>query len=74
LKYGTANRWTDDGKKKVIYIPAETRTLLDLKSVEEAMRKDGTLPWIGASKAILERAVEGHILARGELVGRYKEE
>ena len=49
-------------------------TLLDLKSVEEAMREDGALPWIGASKAVLERAVEGHVLARGELVGRYKEE
>ena len=47
---------------------------LDLNSVEEAMSKDGTLPWIGASKAVLEQAVTGHILARGELVGKYKEE
>jgi len=38
------------------------------------MRKEGTLPWIGVSKAVLERAMEGHILAQGEPIGQYKEE
>ncbi len=49
-------------------------TTLDLEAVEETMRADGSLPWIGASKAILLEAVEGHILALGELVGKYKED
>jgi Raf kinase inhibitor-like YbhB/YbcL family protein len=46
----------------------------DLKAVEEAARDEGTLPWIGATKEVFLRAVEGHILARGELVGKYREE
>ena len=49
-------------------------TTLDLEAVEKAAREEGTLPWIGASKVVLLRAVEGHILAQGELVGKYKEE
>ena len=48
--------------------------MLDLQAVEDRMREDGTLPWIGVSKAVLEEAMDGHILAQGELVGRYKEE
>jgi Raf kinase inhibitor-like YbhB/YbcL family protein len=48
-------------------------TLLDLDAVEKRMREDGTLPWIGASRAVLMQAMEGHILAQGELVGKYKE-
>jgi Raf kinase inhibitor-like YbhB/YbcL family protein len=47
---------------------------LDLQAVEEAAREEGTLPWIGASKEVFSRAVEGHILALGELVGKYKEQ
>jgi Raf kinase inhibitor-like YbhB/YbcL family protein len=47
---------------------------LDLKAVEEAARQEGTLPWIGAGKEVFSRAVEGHVLARGELVGKYKEQ
>jgi len=46
---------------------------LDLEAVEEAAREEGTLPWIGASKEVFLRAVEGHILAQGELVGEYRE-
>jgi phosphatidylethanolamine-binding protein (PEBP) family uncharacterized protein len=49
-------------------------SMLDLDATEAVMQQDGSLPWIGASKAIFERAVEGHILAQGELVGKYKEE
>ena len=49
-------------------------TKLDLEAVEEAAREEGTLPWIGASKEVFLRAVEGHILAQGELVGKYKEQ
>ena len=49
-------------------------TVLDLETVKETMSGEGTLPWIGASQAILLRAVEGHVLAQGELVGEYKEE
>ena len=47
---------------------------LDLVAVEEAAREEGTLPWIGASKEVFLRAVEGHVLAQGELVGKYKEQ
>ena len=49
-------------------------TMVDLSAVEDRMRKEGTLPWIGVSKAVLERAMEGHILAQGEPIGQYKEE
>jgi Raf kinase inhibitor-like YbhB/YbcL family protein len=49
-------------------------TMLDLRAVEDSMREEGTLPWIGVSKAVLEEAMEGHILAQGELIGKYKEE
>lgn len=48
-------------------------TTLDLEAVEEMMRQEGSLPWIGPSKAIFERAIEGHVLAFGEWVGKYKE-
>jgi Raf kinase inhibitor-like YbhB/YbcL family protein len=48
--------------------------MLDLRAVEEAARAEGTLPWIGATKEVFLRAVEGHVLALGELVGRYKEQ
>jgi Raf kinase inhibitor-like YbhB/YbcL family protein len=47
---------------------------LDLEAVEDAAREEGTLPWIGASKEVFLRAVEGHILALGELVGKFKEQ
>lgn len=49
-------------------------TTLDLETVEETMREEGALPWIGVSKAVLLQAMQGHILAQGELVGKYKEE
>lgn len=48
--------------------------ILDLEAVEKAARDEGALPWIGASKVVLLRAVEGHILAQGELVGKHKTE
>jgi Raf kinase inhibitor-like YbhB/YbcL family protein len=48
-------------------------TMLDLEAVEEAAREEGTLPWIGASKEVLLRAIEGHVLAQGQLVGEYTE-
>jgi len=48
-------------------------TKLDLDAVEEALRQAGTLPWIGPGKEVFLRAVEGHVLAQGELVGKYKE-
>ena len=47
-------------------------TTLDLEAVEEAAHEEGTLTWIGASKEVFLQAVEGHILAQGELVGKYK--
>jgi Raf kinase inhibitor-like YbhB/YbcL family protein len=47
---------------------------LDLKAVEQAAREEGTLPWIGASKEVFLRAVDGHVLALGELVGKYREQ
>lgn len=49
-------------------------TMLDLVAVENIMREEGTLPWIGASGKVLLRAMEGHILAQGDLVGKYKEQ
>lgn len=49
-------------------------TTLDLNAVEEHMEQEGTLPWIGSSKAVLEEAVQGHVLGQGELVAKYKEE
>jgi Raf kinase inhibitor-like YbhB/YbcL family protein len=49
-------------------------TMLDLEAVEAAMREEGTLPWIGASQAVLLHGVEGHVLAQGELVGKSKAE
>lgn len=49
-------------------------TTLDLEAVEETMRADGSLPWIGSSKAVLLEALGGHILAQGELEGKYREE
>lgn len=48
-------------------------TFLDLDAVEDEMEAEGSLPWIGASKAVFMRAIEGRILAMGELWGRYKE-
>lgn len=47
-------------------------TTLDLELVKAQMQEEGTLPWIGASRAVLDRAMEGHILAQGELIGKYK--
>ncbi len=47
---------------------------LDLQAVEAAAREEGTLPWIGATKEVFMRAVDGHILAQGEFVGKYKEQ
>ena len=47
---------------------------LDLDEVEKRMEKEGTLPWIGSSKAVMEEAVRGHVLGLGELVAKYKEE
>jgi Raf kinase inhibitor-like YbhB/YbcL family protein len=49
-------------------------TTLDLDVVEKRMEEEGTLPWIGSSKAVLEEAVNGHVLGLGELVAKYKEE
>ena len=53
-------------------VPQKRRQLLT--NSPETMREEGSLPWIGASMEILLRAIEGHILAQGELVGKYKEE
>jgi Raf kinase inhibitor-like YbhB/YbcL family protein len=48
-------------------------TMLDLVAIENIMKEEGTLPWIGATRTIVLRAMEGHILAQGDLVGKYKE-
>ena len=47
-------------------------TMLDLEAVKEAAIEEEALPWIGAGKYVLMRATEGHILAEGLLVGKYK--
>lgn len=48
-------------------------TFLDLDEMEDVMEAEGSLPWIGSSKAVFMRAIEGRILAIGELWGIYKE-
>jgi Raf kinase inhibitor-like YbhB/YbcL family protein len=48
-------------------------TTLDLEVVEKRMDEEGTLPWIGSSKAVLEEAIAGHVLGLGELTASYKE-
>ena len=49
-------------------------TTLDLDAMEKQMEEDGTLPWIGSSKAVLEEAVKGHALGQGDLIAKYKED
>jgi Raf kinase inhibitor-like YbhB/YbcL family protein len=49
-------------------------TELDLIAVEAAMIEDGSLPWIGPSREVLKQAMEGHILAKGILIGKYKQQ
>jgi phosphatidylethanolamine-binding protein (PEBP) family uncharacterized protein len=48
-------------------------TTLDLDAAEGTASDGGTQSWVGASKEKLLQAMEGHILAQGELVGKYKE-
>jgi len=48
-------------------------TMLDLDAAEGTASGGETEPWVGASKEKLLEAMEGHILAQGELVGKYKE-
>ena len=48
-------------------------TVLDLDAAEGTASGGETEPWVGASKEKLLQAMEGHILAQGELVGKYKE-
>jgi Raf kinase inhibitor-like YbhB/YbcL family protein len=73
LKYGGMNPQHTFTFSYYFYLYA-LDTTLDLNEVEKMMDEEGTLPWIGASKAVLERAIEGHVLGQGELVGKYKEE
>ena len=46
-------------------------TMLDLDAAEGTASSGGQ-PWVGASKEKLLQAIEGHILAQAELVGKYK--
>jgi Raf kinase inhibitor-like YbhB/YbcL family protein len=48
-------------------------TELDLDAIENQMEEEGTLPWIGSSKAVVEEAVKGHILGEGKLIAKFKE-
>ena len=47
---------------------------LDLEAVAKALDEAGELPWIGPSKTVFLKAIEGHVLAVGELVGKHKRE
>ncbi|MCP4600140.1 MAG: YbhB/YbcL family Raf kinase inhibitor-like protein [Proteobacteria bacterium] len=49
-------------------------TTLDLEAVAQALDEAGKLPWIGPSKTVFLEAIEGHVLAKGELIGRHKRE
>ena len=44
------------------------------KAVAKALDEAGKLPWIGPSKTVFLEAIEGHVLAEGELVGRHTRE
>ena len=48
-------------------------TMLDLDAVEGTASSEETEPWVGATKEKLLQAMEGHILAQSELMGKYKE-
>jgi hypothetical protein len=48
-------------------------TMLDPDAVEGTASGGETEPWVGATKEKLLQAMEGHILAQAELVGKYKE-
>ena len=49
-------------------------TTLDLTAVEKALDEAGELPWYGVGKVVFMTAIEGHVLAQGELVGKYQEQ
>jgi len=72
LKYGGPNPQHVEMRSYFLELYA-LDAFLDLDAVEDAMEADGSLPWIGSSKAVFMRAIEGHVLAVGELWGRYKE-
>jgi phosphatidylethanolamine-binding protein (PEBP) family uncharacterized protein len=46
--------------------------MLDLDATEGTASSEETQPWVGATKKKLMQAMEGHILAQAELVGKYK--
>jgi Raf kinase inhibitor-like YbhB/YbcL family protein len=73
LKYGGPNP-PHVSTEKYYFMLYALDAKLDLQAVEDAAREEGTLPWIGATKEVFLRAVEGHVLAQGELVGKYKEQ
>jgi Raf kinase inhibitor-like YbhB/YbcL family protein len=72
LKYGGPNP-PHASTQNYYFVLYAVDAKLDLEAVEQAAREEGTLPWIGATKEVFLRAVEGHILAQGELVGKYRE-
>jgi phosphatidylethanolamine-binding protein (PEBP) family uncharacterized protein len=46
---------------------------MECQEIATGWQRGGTDPWVGASKEKLLLAMEGHILAQGELMGTYKE-
>ena len=72
LKYGGPNPIHYDAESYFFEFYALDAEL-DLVEVKEAMDAAAELPWIGASKAVFMKAIEGHVLALGELWGKYKE-
>jgi phosphatidylethanolamine-binding protein (PEBP) family uncharacterized protein len=46
--------------------------MLDPHTVKRTVNSEETQPWVGATKEKLLQAMEGHILAQAELVGKYK--
>jgi Raf kinase inhibitor-like YbhB/YbcL family protein len=70
LRYGGPNPQHVETRRYYFRIYA-LDTILDLE-VPTELAADGSEAWIGETKEKLLQAMDGHILAQGELIGKYK--